>query len=230
MLTLPKYKRPDLVETQVYTNLKRSLTFHEEAYEHLQQELNWLTNLESRLKAPAEVVWLDDCETFTWNVFPNSWSDKHDSSMVHSHHRFNLDHEFWHRTFTIVEREKFNHPELDELNARLHKLRDQLKERRSFDLIAAIQQVIAEIKKITYERLMKLGKKTKSLRRQITVFFRKRNLRKRYRQIIQFLFKNMDDESGDAVIVFAPITVITHHVNKNHEIQKRSYRSHRLCT
>lgn len=79
------------------------------------------------------------------------------------------------------------------------------------------------------QKVKKLKKQIKSLRRKIATIYFVRNIRKFYRDIIKFLFKNMDDESGDIAIANSKFA-IPHLQNLIHEIETRVHRYNQLCT
>jgi len=78
------------------------------------------------------------------------------------------------------------------------------------------------------QKVKQLKKQIKSLRRKIATIYFIRNIRQFYRHIIKFLFKNMDDESGDVAIANSKFA-IPHLQNLIHEIETRMYRYNQLC-
>lgn len=89
------------------------------------------------------------------------------------------------------------------LSDKLKNLREKLKTDHSFAVISQIQQVISQMRQLAFARLLRLKKQAKSLRRKIVTCFSRNNRRTAYRRIIQFLFKNMDDESASDVMTAA---------------------------
>jgi hypothetical protein len=85
-----------------------------------------------------------------------------------------------------------------ELNADLQKLQSEFLRSRSKELVAEIKGIIDTIKSLVKELTTLAVKALNRAKRNLVLIF-SRNLRFFLRTIIQFLFKNMDDESHSAI-------------------------------
>lgn len=89
----------------------------------------------------------------------------------------------------------------EKLQLKLKALQEEFKERRCFSVFAKIRKIIQELKAITLQQLSRTGKYLRSMERILLYGF-KPNRIIFFRRLIQFLFKNMDDESGDSLLAF----------------------------
>lgn len=85
---------------------------------------------------------------------------------------------------------------------------------QSENILDSIHLYLAEFETRANEKLIKLRFRAKSIRRKIALLNCNRNLRSCFRHIIQFLFKNMDDESNSGLVVVYKNSIRSRFLNK----------------
>lgn len=102
---------------------------------------------------------------------------------------------------------------------RLRELQEEFKSNRCFEILAQIKKLVQELRAITLRKLSQTGSYIRSLQR-ILLYGYKPNRITSFRKVIQFLFKNMDDESDDPLLTH---TVI---VSKSFNRSKQKFTCH----
>jgi hypothetical protein len=117
---------------------------------------------------------------------------------------FNFKHEYWHelsnRILFVTETHShifyYKHQlQVAALHERLRELRIELRKRNSKWILDEIRDLVSEIRRLAIKIFLDSKYRRRGFSKKMISF--KRNLRLIYRWIIQFLFKNLDDESGD---------------------------------
>lgn len=101
---------------------------------------------------------------------------------------------------------------------------EEYKECQSMEVLDDIYIQIQVFKLLAHKKLSKFNKEAKGLRRKIALYFCGRNLRSYYRHIIQFLFKNLDDESDSGLVTFYCNLINPQFLNKQNGIFKANNR------
>ena len=105
-------------------------------------------------------------------------------------------------------------PEAIESLEKFNSLIQEYKVCQSADTFGNIYYHLLEIEILAKEKLNELGKQAKRIRRKIALYYCNRNLRSHFRHIIQFLFKNMDDESDSALVAVYSNSISPQFLNK----------------
>jgi hypothetical protein len=136
---------------------------------------------------------------------------------------FSYIHDWWHefsnRLQVITETHssfyiKIDKKRIENVNNQLRRLRTELRRSGSKRILSEIKELVSELRSLATQTILKVSCYSKKSSKKL--FSYTRNLRFIYRQIIRFLFKNLDDESGDVVnlVAFASVGMVLS-TNKN---------------
>jgi hypothetical protein len=117
----------------------------------------------------------------------------------------------------------FKNKRIENLNNELKQLQLQFKKFRIYRVFVKIQNIIANIKALAYGYISLTKISIKWAKKKFMCVFT-RNLRFIYRHIIQFMFKNLDDESHSDFVVFISHATKFFTVNHyHHDFKRKSY-------
>jgi hypothetical protein len=123
--------------------------------------------------------------------------------------------------FTIQE---FLDSPFQKLQDRIKELQALLKSQPCYEVLAEIKKTVEELRAMMLRRFSKNANYSRSIERTLTYGF-KPNRQSLFRRLIQFAFKNMDDESGDAALQFAVVNNVCINSKKHHYHDGRQRRN-----
>jgi len=114
---------------------------------------------------------------------------------------------------------KVDNSRVYELHENLAELKEDLKNNKCFEIFLAIKNVVLELGSLMLIHLKKIRHQISTLCKIFFYSF-KPDRSDFFRNLVQFLFKNMDDESGDSALAYSYASVI---INQNHlyDIQRK---------